>query len=75
MLLVALSAGSALLTVGRIAISAKLAGSLLLLLAFLKARLILLDYLKLRQAPPWASGFLVVVAIFVLLLGALFLAA
>lgn len=73
--LVAMSALSALLASGLLPISAKLSGSALLLLASLKARTILLDYLALRLAPSWRRGFIFVLYCFVAVLVGLFLAA
>ena len=53
----------------------KLAGGLILLGAWLKARLVLLDYLELRGVPGWSGGILFGLLVFVTLLLVLFLAA
>lgn len=50
-------------------------GAMILIAAWLKARLILLDYLDLRGVPGWAAGILLVLAAFIFLLMALFLVA
>lgn len=52
----------------------KAAGGLILLAAWLKARLVLLDYLELRGVPGWSSGLLAGLAGFIALLLVLFLA-
>lgn len=48
-------------------------GAVILLLAFLKARVILSRYLGLSQAPTWRAGFNWVIGIYCLVLLALFL--
>ena len=42
----------------------QVAGSLILLAAWFKARFVLLDYLELRGVPGWSSGLLSVLAAF-----------
>lgn len=54
--LVALSMGSTALALARVEGGA-LAGAAILMLAWLKARVILSDYLGLRAAPFWRRGF------------------
>ncbi|WP_187428092.1 hypothetical protein ROLI_002160 [Roseobacter fucihabitans] len=56
------------------ALPPKIAGSLILLAAWLKARLVLLDYLELRGVPGWSGGILFGLLGFVVLLLLLFLA-
>lgn len=51
------------------------AGGMILIAAWLKARLILLDYLELRGVPGWAAGILSVLAALITLLMVLFLTA
>jgi nitric oxide reductase NorF protein len=75
MWLIALSALSALLTTDFYPVPARLAGIVLLILSFLKARLILLDYLALRHAPSWRRGFMLMTAGLLAALTVLFLAA
>lgn len=75
LILLLLSAVSTLLASGLLLLPPKLTGSILLLVALFKARVILADYLALRNAPVWRRGFSVVIAGFVALLAALFLAA
>ena len=60
LLLIALSAVSTLMTFGLI--GGAVAGVILLVLAWLKARLILGDYLGLRATPFWSRGFGIVLA-------------
>ncbi|MDW3225757.1 MAG: cytochrome C oxidase subunit IV family protein [Paracoccaceae bacterium] len=54
---------------------ATVSGSLILLAAGLKARLVLLDYLELRGVPGWSGGILFGLFCFIALLLTLFLAA
>jgi len=72
--LLLLSAASVLLATG-LAQSAGVAltGSLVLLLAWMKARVILSRYLGLAEAPAWRSGFNLVLGLFCLLLLLLYL--
>ena len=53
--------------------SSRLAGAVILLLAYLKARLILANYLGLAGAPSWLRGFNLVIGLFMALLLALYL--
>ncbi|MFB2530596.1 hypothetical protein ACEYYA_00330 [Paracoccus sp. p3-h83] len=55
--------------------SVRLAGLAILALSWAKAGVILADYLGLRAAPFWRRGFAWVMAIFMLVLAALYLAA
>lgn len=72
--LILLSIGSALLSLWEIPQEWKfLAGATILTLAWLKARVILLRYLALAQAPFWARGFGISLALFCLLLLGLYL--
>ena len=72
--LVLLSAASVLLATGLAdRAGAALAGSLVLLLAWMKVRVILSRYLGLGQAPAWRSGFDLVLGLFCLLLLLLYL--
>lgn len=48
------------------------AGVAILVVALVKARLILLDYLGLAQAPSWRGGFVVSLAVFTVLLAGLY---
>ena len=54
---------------------AQITGSLILLAAWTKARLILLDYLELRGIPGWSAGLQFCLLILIALLLTLFLAA
>lgn len=74
-LLVVLSAASVLgaLAVGA-GVNEHLVGSLVLLLAWLKARVILSRYLQLWRAPVWKAGFNWVLGVFCLVLLGLYLA-
>lgn len=54
-------------------IASTLAGVTILLLAWMKARVILSRYLGLWQAPSWRAGFDSVIALFCLLLVGLYL--
>lgn len=49
-------------------------GTATLLLAWMKARVILSDYLGLRAAPFWRRGFMLVLTIYALVLAGLYLA-
>jgi len=49
------------------------AGAAILGVALVKARLILLDYLGLAQAPSWRGGFVVSLGVFTALLAGLYL--
>lgn len=72
--LILLSIGSALLSLWQIPQEWKfVAGATILTLAWLKARVILLRYLGLAQAPFWARGFGISLALFCLLLLGLYL--
>lgn len=72
--LLLLSAASVLLATGLVeSAGVALTGSLVLLLAWLKARVILSSYLGLAQAPTWRSGFNLVLGLFCLLLLLLYL--
>lgn len=76
--LVALSLGSTVIAtlVGRGALTGAevtAAGAVILLLAWAKARVILLRYLGLAEAPFWRRGFSTVLAIYTLGLMALYL--
>ncbi|GAB2187854.1 hypothetical protein [Roseibium sp. LAB1] len=73
--LLGLSAATVLVTTGGTGhFSPGLFGGLLLLLAFIKARIILSRYLGLWQAPVWLSGFSWVIGFYCLLLLALYVA-
>ncbi|MEC9472622.1 MAG: cytochrome C oxidase subunit IV family protein [Pseudomonadota bacterium] len=73
--LLGLSAATVLVTTGGTGhFSPALFGGLLLLLAFIKARIILSRYLGLWQAPAWLSGFSWVIGFFCLLLLVLYVA-
>ena len=54
-------------------IAGPLAGVVILFLAYMKSRLILSRYLGLAEAPTWHRGFNLVIAIYMLLLLALYL--
>ncbi len=72
--LILLSIGSALLSLWQIPQEWKfVAGATILTLAWLKARVILLRYLGLAEAPFWARGFGISLALFCLLLLGLYL--
>ncbi len=72
--LVALSLASTMLSRPEIwAIWPACAGVLVLLLAWLKARIILAHYLGLAEAPSWRGGFYFVLAMFCLIMLGLFL--
>lgn len=75
LLLLALSAATAFLASGHATLPAAATGVLLLVLAFAKGRIILDDYLGLRQAPAWRRGFALGLAIFLASLATLYLAA
>ncbi|MFV0515373.1 MAG: cytochrome C oxidase subunit IV family protein [Jhaorihella sp.] len=70
-LLLALSLGSALLTLAKI--EPRLTGAAILILALLKARVILGRYLDLDTAPSWRRGFMTVLGGFALLVYGLYL--
>lgn len=71
-----LSTGLALLVDQRLSGGAvTLAGAAILTLSWLKARVILSDYLGLRAAPFWRRGFGMVLAIYMLVLLGLYVAA
>lgn len=73
-MLIAFSAASTLLSIWTIPdIWKPAAGAAILTLAWLKARVILLRYLGLAQAPFWARGFGISLALFCLLLLGLYL--
>lgn len=76
LLLLALSGGSAVVAelVGT-GFDRRLAGALIIMLALMKARIILSRYLGLAQAPTWRRGFSLSLALFCLLLLGLYLAA
>ncbi len=69
--LIALSLGAAVLTL--LMLPAKVTGGVMLLLALLKARIILAQYLELAHAPDWLRGFTFVLVLFALTLFGLFL--
>ncbi|WP_299675652.1 cytochrome C oxidase subunit IV family protein [uncultured Roseobacter sp.] len=54
---------------------AHITGALVLIVAWIKARLILLNYLELHDRPGWACGILLALAALIALLIVLFLAA
>ncbi|MEP5009326.1 cytochrome C oxidase subunit IV family protein [Roseobacter sp.] len=71
-LLVGLSLIAAAVSLG---LPTRLAAPAILLLALLKARIILSDYLDLKSAPPWQRGFTLTLTLFCLTLLGLYLAA
>ncbi|MEP2531551.1 cytochrome C oxidase subunit IV family protein [Shimia sp.] len=71
-ILVALSLIAAAVSLG---LPTRLAAPAILLLALLKARIILSDYLDLKSAPPWQRGFTLTLTLFCLTLLGLYLAA
>ncbi|TQV78540.1 cytochrome C oxidase subunit IV family protein [Denitrobaculum tricleocarpae] len=56
-------------------ITGPIAGAAILFLAYMKARLILARYLGLAEAPSWYRGLNLLIAIYMVLLLALYLAA
>lgn len=70
-ILISLSLGSALVTV--LALDRRIGGTLVLLLALLKARVILSRYLGLDAAPRWRRGFNLTLGLFCAVLLGLFL--
>lgn len=75
LMLMALSGGSAVVAelVGS-GLDRRLAGAMIILLALLKARIILSRYLGLSQAPTWRRGFNLSLSLFCLMLLGLYLA-
>ena len=72
--LMALSAASAFVATGvSHGLFRTAAGALILLLAFLKARIILSRYLGLWQAPAWRAGFNLAIGLYCLALLSLYL--
>lgn len=69
--LLALSLGSAALTV--LHLPAAILGAGILLLALIKARMILAHYLDMTHSPAWLRGFAAVFAVFSILIFALYL--
>ncbi len=57
---------------GALPLNGLVLGALALGLSFLKARVILLDYLELRSAPRWRGGFVFVIGAFTAFLMALY---
>ena len=75
LMLLVLSGGSAVVAelVGS-GLDRRLAGAMIILLALLKARIILSRYLGLSQAPTWRRGFNLSLSLFCLMLLGLYLA-